>query len=189
MQRAVMAGERETGVTTMQMDEGLDTGDILMTKAFPIGKEDNFETVHDRSAEIGGKLLCETLRALAAGTVVPRKQDHAAATYAEKITKEECLLDFTLPAEVLDARIRGLSPMPLAFTHMRDGKLLKIVCASPTNGKGQPGEVIRIEREGVVVACGEGALLFKTVLPEGKGRMSAADLARGRAIAIGDILA
>ena len=189
MQRAIMAGDRETGVTTMQMDEGLDTGDILMTEAFPIGKEDNFETVHDRSTEIGGKLLCKTLRALEAGTVTPQKQDHTAATYAEKITKEECLLDFSLPARVLDARIRGLSPIPLAFTHLRDGKVLKIVSATPAEGSGKAGEVIRTEREGVVVACGEGALLLKTVLPEGKGRMSAADMARGRAIAVGDILA
>jgi len=188
MQRAIMAGERETGVTTMRMDEGLDTGDILMVEKFPIGDEDNFETVHDRSAELGGKLLSATLRALEAGTVLPKKQDHSLATYAEKITKEECLLDFSQPASVLHARIRGLSPMPLAFTHLRDGKLLKVVSASPVTGKGQAGEVIRTEREGVVVACGEGALLLKTVLPEGKGRMSAADLARGRAIAVGDIL-
>ena len=188
MQRAIMAGEHETGVTTMRMDEGLDTGDILMVEKFPIGDEDNFETVHDRSAELGGKLLSATLRALEAGTVLPKKQDHSLATYAEKITKEECLLDFSQPASVLDARIRGLSPIPLAFTHLRDGKLLKVVSASPVTGKGRAGEVIRTEREGVVVACGEGALLLKTVLPEGKGRMSAADLARGRAIAIGDIL-
>ncbi len=188
MQRAIMEGERETGVTTMQMDEGLDTGDILFTEAFPIGKEDNFETVHDRSAEIGGKLLARTLRALEDGTAVPKKQDHALATYAEKITKADCLIDFTLSASVLDARIRGLSPIPLAFTHLPNGKLLKVLSASPTSGRGAPGEVIRTERDGVVVACGEDALLLRTVLPEGKGKMSASDLARGRAIAVGDLL-
>ena len=188
MQRAIMAGEHETGVTTMRMDEGLDTGDILMVEKFPIGDEDNFETVHDRSAELGGKLLSATLRALEAGTVLPKKQDHSLATYAEKITKEECLLDFSQPASVLDARIRGLSPIPLAFTHLRDGKLLKVVSASPVTGKGRAGEVIRTEREGVVVACGEGALLLKTVLPEGKGRMSAGDFIRGRKIGVGDLL-
>ena len=188
MQRAIMAGEKETGVTTMQMDAGLDTGDILLTERFPIGPYDNFEAVHDRSADVGGALLCRTLRELEAGTLVPVKQDHAAATYAEKITKEDCVIDFSLPASVLDARIRGLSPIPLAFTRLPSGKLLKVVSATLATGSGACGEVIRVEKEGVVVACGEGALLLRTVLPEGKGKMSAADLARGRAIAVGDLL-
>lgn len=188
MQRAIMAGERETGVTTMQMDEGLDTGDILMTEKFPIGDDDNFETVHDRSMAIGGALLSKTLHALAAGTVTPVKQNDGEASYAEKITKEECLLDFSMPAKVLHARIRGLSPIPLAFTHLPNGKLLKIVSARLTEGHGAQGEVLRVEKGGVAVACGEGALLLQTVLPEGKGKMCASDLARGRAIAPGDLL-
>lgn len=188
MQRAIMNGEKETGVTTMQMDAGLDTGDILLTEKFPIGPADNFETVHDRSALVGGALLCRTLRALEAGTLTPVKQDHASATYAEKITKEDCAIDFSLSASVLDARIRGLSPIPLAFTRLPSGKLLKVVSATPVAGHGAPGEVIRAEKEGVVVACGDGALLLRTVLPEGKGRMSAADLLRGRSLSVGDIL-
>ncbi len=188
MQRAVMAGERETGVTTMKMDAGLDTGDILLTEKFPIGDEDTFETVHDTSAAIGGALLCKTLAALEDGTVSPIPQNHAEATYAEKITKEDCALDFSLPSSVLHARIRGLSPIPLAFTRMPNGKLLKVVSATLTEGRGVPGEILRAEKDGVAVACGEGALLLRTVLPEGKGRMSAADLARGRALLVGDIL-
>ena len=189
MQRAVMNGERETGVTTMKMDAGLDTGDILLVERFPIGKEDTFETVHDTSASIGGKLLAKTLRALEDGTATPVPQNHAEATYAEKITKEECLIDFSLPASLLHNRIRGLSPIPLAFTHMPNGKLLKVVCASLAEGHGKCGEILRAERDGFVVACSEGALLFRTVVPEGKGRMSAADLLRGRQIVVGDILA
>lgn len=188
MQRAIMAGETETGVTTMKMDAGLDTGDILLVERFPIGDEDNFETVHDKSAEIGGALLCQTLSGLASGTIAPIKQDHALATYADKITKEDCAIDFSLSAQALFARIRGLSPIPLAFTHMPNGKLLKIVSAVPTVGKGTPGEVLRAEKEGVAVACGEGALLLRTVVPEGKGKMSATDLVRGRQISVGDIL-
>lgn len=189
MQRAIMAGESETGVTTMKMDEGLDTGDILFTEAFPITEEDNFETVHDRSAEKGGALLCKTLRALADGTVTPVKQDHTEASYAEKITKADCALDFSHTAKALSAQIRGLSPIPLAFTKTPDGKLLKIVAARAVAGKGTPGTVIRTEADGFVVACGEGALLVSTVLPEGKGRMSGADLVRGRRLAVGDLLA
>ncbi len=188
MQRAVMNGERETGVTTMKMDAGLDTGDILLVEKFPIGDEDTFETVHDTSAAIGGALLAKTLSGLMDGTVTPRPQNHGEATYAEKITKEDCAIDFSLPARTLHARIRGLSPMPLAFTRMPNGKLLKVVSASVVHGKGACGEILRAERDGLVVACGEGALLLRTVLPEGKGRMSAADLLRGRQLALGDIL-
>ncbi len=187
MQRAIMNGETETGVTTMLMDEGLDTGDILFTEKFPIGEEDNFETVHDTSAAIGGRLLCKTLAALRDGSVTPVKQAEG-ATYAEKITKEDQRLDLSLSARRLHAIIRGLSPIPLAITKTPDGKLLKIVRARPTDGKGAPGEVIRIEKEGFVIATGEGALLIIEVLPEGKGRMSAADFCRGRRIAIGDVL-
>ena len=189
MQRAVMNGERETGVTTMKMDAGLDTGDILLVEKFPIGDEDTFETVHDTSAEIGGALLSRTLRGLEAGTVPPRPQNHDDATYAEKITKEDCAIDFSLPAKTLHARIRGLSPIPLAFTRMPNGKLLKVISAALTEGEGAPGEIIRLEKDGFAVACTEGALLFRTVLPEGKGRMSAADLVRGRQLAVGDVLA
>ena len=189
MQRAVMNGDQETGVTTMKMDVGLDTGDILLVEKFLIGNEDTFETVHDRSAAIGGELLAQTLRGLEEGSITPVPQDHAAATYAEKITKEECAIDFSLPAKVVHARIRGLSPIPLAYTRMPNGKLLKVVSASLSLGHGKQGEIIREEKDGFVVACLEGALLFRTVIPEGKGKMSAADLLRGRQIAVGDILA
>ena len=189
MQRAIMAGEEETGVTTMRMEAGLDTGDILLVERFPIGKDDNFETVHDRSAEIGGALLCRTLTGLLAGTLTPVKQEEHLATYADKITKEDCAIDFSLPARVLHARIRGLSPIPLAFTHLPNGKLLKIVSARLTEGKGRPGEIIRADKDGAVVACGDGALLLGTVLPEGKGKMSSSDLVRGRQLSVGDLLA
>ena len=188
MQRAIMAGEKETGVCTMQMDAGLDTGDILLCRAFPISDEDTFETVHDRSAEIGGALLCETLKGLSEGSLTPQKQDEASATYAEKITKEDCVLDFSKSARMLSAQIRGLSPMPLSFTKTPDGKLLKVVSASLTEGRGKPGEILREEGDGFVVACGEGAILLHTVLPEGKGRMSAADMLRGRRVRLGDVL-
>lgn len=187
MQRAVMNGERETGVTTMRMDEGLDTGDVLFTESFPIGEEDTFETVHDTSAAIGGPLLCRTLAALEAGTVTPKPQE-GEACYAEKITKEDQRIDFRLPAKVLHARIRGLSPIPLAFTNTPDGKLLKVVTARVAEGKGRPGEVLRLEKEGFVVACGEGALLVTRIVPEGKGKMDAADFLRGRKLAVGDFL-
>ena len=191
MQRAVMAGEKETGVTIMQMDEGLDTGDILLCEKFAIGEEDTFETVHDTSAAIGGKLLCRAVRALEAGEIIPIKQSEEGATYAEKITKADQILDFSKSASVLSAQIRGLSPIPLAFTKTPDGKLLKVVRARAVAGKGQAGEVIALSDKGeggITVACGEGALTLLTVIPEGKGKMSAADMVRGRKIKEKDML-
>ena len=191
MQRAVMNGESETGVTTMLMDEGLDTGDILFTERFPIGDSDTFETVHDKSAALGGPLLCKTLHALAEGTAVRTKQDESGVSYAEKIEKADCFLDFTRSATALSAQIRGLYPFPLALTHTPDGKLLKICSAVPTTGAGAPGEVIRVSGKGdgeIVVACGEGALSLRTLVPEGKGKMTAGDLVRGRRINEKDVL-
>ena len=190
MQRAIMAGETETGVCVMQMDAGLDTGDVLAKCVFPITDEDDFGTVHDTSAELGGALLCQTLAALKNGTVIPEKQV-GEPTYAEKITKADTALDFSLPADVLFAKIRGLSPIPLAYTKTPDGKLLKVVKAARACGEGRPGEVIALSTEGegrITVACGEGAIALISVLPEGKGRMKAADMIRGRKIKEGDIL-
>ena len=191
MQRAIMAGESETGVTVMQMDEGLDTGDILLTERFPITEDDNFETVHDRSAAVGGALLCRAVKEIEEGTVTPVKQAEEGASYAEKITKEDQKLDFSKSAKQLCAQVRGLSPIPLAFTKTPDGKLLKVVAAKVTDGKGTPGEVIHLDDKGdggIAVACGEGALLLTRVVPEGKGKMSAADMIRGRKIRPGDKL-
>lgn len=191
MQRALIAGERETGVTVMKMDEGLDTGDILLVSKFPISLDDNFETVHDTSAVLGGKLLCEAVDGLAAGTLKGIPQPAEGATYAEKITKEDCKIDFTKSAKELHDLIRGLSPVPLAFTKTPDGRLLKLVRARVAEGHGAPGEVIALSDKGegeIVVACGEGAIALLAVKPEGKGTMRAADMIRGRKIRLKDVL-
>ena len=190
MQRAVMDGESETGVTVMQMDEGLDTGDILSVSRFAIGPTDDFEAIHDRSAEIGAPLLVETLAKLEKGEITPIKQDSALATYASKVEKADCKIDFTLSAKKLDYIIRGVTPIPGAFAYL-DDKMIKINKALPIEGKGRPGEVIALDERGegsFTVATGEGALKVLTVIPEGKGKMSAGDLIRGRKISLGDIL-
>ena len=190
MQRAIMEGERETGVTVMYMNEGLDTGDIISVAKFPIGDEDDFEAIHDRSAEIGGALMSKTLRDIEAGVAARIAQDHSLATYAAKIEKEDCKLDFTKTAKELDFNIRGVTPIPGAFAYL-NGKMLKINKALPTTGKGKCGEVIALDGSGdgyFTVACGEGALRVLSVIPEGKGKMSAGDFIRGRKINLGDIL-
>lgn len=190
MQRAVINGERETGVTLMQMDVGLDTGDILMQSAFPIGAEDTFETVHDISAKLGGEMLLALLPRLAAGEVTPVKQADALATYAAKIEKSDCRIDFTKNATELNRLIRGVNPIPMAFC-MQGEKMLKLVRAVPVLGKGAPGEVLALSDVGegsITVACGEGALSITHLIPEGKGRMTAADYIRGRKIQKGEFL-
>ena len=188
MQRAIIDGCAETGITTMFMDVGLDTGDMLLKKSVAIDLHDTFETVHDKLGECGAELLLRTLALLEAGEITPEKQDDALATYAQKIEKEDCLLDFSRTAKEVHDRIRGLSPIPLSFTHTPDGKLLKVVSSDLCTGKGKPGEVISLENGRITVACGEGAVALLSVLPEGKKRMSAADFINGRRISVGDIL-
>ena len=190
MQRAVMDGESETGVTIMYMDVGLDTGDIIAAERFPIGEEDDFETVHDTSLLIGSRLLSDTIYEIEAGRATRTKQDDSLATYAKKVEKEDCRIDFSLDAKVVSARIRGVTPIPGAFTFL-NGKMLKVARVKAVEGDGKPGEVIAVDgaKEGsVTVACGSGAIRILQVTPEGKGKMSAGDFVRGRKIAVGDIL-
>ena len=190
MQRAVMNGEIETGVTVMYMAEGLDTGDIMLTESFPISETDDFESVHDTSARLSGELLLRAIAHLEEGTAPRIPQDDTQASYAEKIEKEDCHIDFTLPARVVSARVRGVTPIPMAFAY-QDGKMLKLFRPSVTDGTGTPGEVIATDGKGegsITVACGEGAIRFTGVIPEGKGRMSAGDFVRGRKINVGEIL-
>ena len=191
MQRAIIDGCAETGVTTMLMNEGLDTGDMLLKQAVCIGEADNFETMHDRLGEVGATLLLKTLDALESGSVTPVAQDAALATYAAKIQKADCLIDFSRTAKAVHDLVRGLSPIPLAFTHTPDGKLLKVVAARVVRREGvfaPAGTVLSLQGE-IEVACGEGSVSLLSVLPEGKGRMSAADYIRGRRISVGDLLA
>ena len=190
MQRAIIDGESETGVTVMYMNEGLDTGDIISVEKFPIGAEDNFEDIHDRSALVGGKLLSDTIVKMEKGESTRTPQDDSLATYAAKIEKSDCKIDFSKTSSELDCMIRGVTPIPGAFAYL-NGKMLKIVKAVPVDKKGGIGEVISTDGVGegaFVVACGSGALRVTQVIPEGKGKMSAGDFIRGRKINVGDIL-
>lgn len=191
MQRAIIDGEKVTGVTIMYMDVGLDTGDMLYKSEVDIVEDDNFEDIHDKLAACGADALIKTVELLKNGKAVREKQDDALSTYAAKIEKADCLLDFTKSAEELHDLIRGLSPIPLSFTHTQDGKLLKVTSARVADRDAflnkTAGEVVSLDGE-IVVACGKGKIAITGVLPEGKGRMSAADFIRGRKINVGDIL-
>ena len=191
MQRAIIDGEKVTGVTIMYMDVGLDTGDMLYKSEVEIADDDNFENIHDKLAERGADALIKTVELIKKGEAVREKQNDGLSTYAAKIEKSDCLLDFSKSAQELHDLIRGLSPIPLSFTHPPDGKLLKITSARVKDrdadcGK-TSGEVLSLDGE-IVVACGKGKLSITGVLPEGKGRMNAADFIRGRKINVGDIL-
>lgn len=193
MQRAIIDGCKTTGITTMYMAEGLDTGDMLLKDEIVIEQNDNFEDIHDRLGACGAKTLLRTIDALRKGTLTPEVQDDALASYAAKIEKADCLLDFSHDAKSLHDRIRGLSPIPLAFTHTPDGKLLKILAArvsdTPCPADAAPGTVVALDNGEITVACGNASTLaLLRVLPEGKGRMSAADFIRGRKINLGDVL-
>jgi methionyl-tRNA formyltransferase len=173
------------------MDVGLDTGDIIEIEKFPINADDDFEAIHDRSAEVGSKLLSETIVKLGEGTATRTPQNNELATYAAKIEKEDSKIDFALDAATLDCRIRGVTPIPGAFCYL-GGKMLKILRATPVAKTGDtPGLVVDVDPVGngsFTVLCGTGALLVTSVKPEGKGAMSAGDFIRGRKIAKGDIL-
>lgn len=191
MQRAIIDGKKETGITTMKMDVGLDTGDMLLTLPVSIEENDDFETIHDRLGEAGASLLLKTLNGMKEGTLIPQKQDETLATYAAKIEKADCLIDFDKDASAVHDLIRGLSPIPLAFTYTPDQKMLKI--AKSRIGKrdgnyGRPGEVISLAEGVIEVACKNGTLRILEVLPEGKRRMNASDFINGRRIAVGDLL-
>lgn len=190
MQRAIIDGKPITGVTIMYMAEGLDTGDMLLKRELTIGENDNFEDIHDGLGALGASTLIEVIDMLESGTATRTPQDDSLSTYAKKITKEDCALCFDSDARTLHNLIRGLSPIPLAFTHTPNGKLLKIIesriCDESTE-HATPGKVLSVD-SGIEVACKKGSILILRVLPEGKARMSASDFIRGRGIAVGDIL-
>ena len=190
MQRAIIDGKSVTGITTMYMDVGLDTGDMLLRREVEILKNDNFEDIHDKLGACGAALIVETLEAIENGTAERIPQDEALATYAQKITKADCLIDFSADAETVHDLIRGLSPIPLSFTHTPDGKLLKITASEMARSCPEgscAGEIISLDG-GITVACGRGAVTLLGVVPEGRSRMSATDFIRGRKVSIGDIL-
>ncbi len=190
MQRAIMEGKKETGVTTMMMDVGLDTGDMLLVGKIEICEHDNFETVHDKLGACGAETLIRTLEKLKDGTLTRTPQDGTLATYAAKIEKSDCVIDFSRTAQEVHDRIRGLSPIPLSFTYTPDGKMLKVIASqvSKCETRAEAGTVVSLSDGRITVACGTGAVDLLTVLPEGKKRMSASDFINGRKINVGDRL-
>lgn len=177
IQRAVMAGDAETGVMVMQMDEGLDTGPVLMVERVAIGRQTAGE-LSDKLARLGADLMVRALGALERGAITAQPQAAEGATYAKKISKDEARIDWTQNAREIDCRIRGLSPWPGAWSEVK-GERVKILLAEPVPGKGAPGEVIGGD---LTIACGEGALRLLKVQRAGSKAMTAGELLKGFAV-------
>jgi methionyl-tRNA formyltransferase len=177
IQRAVMAGDEETGVMVMQMDEGLDTGPVLMAEKVRIGRKTSGDLTSELS-RLGADLMVRALGALERGGVTPQPQGTDGVTYAKKITKDEARIDWSKSANEIDCLIRGLAPSPGAFTEVK-GERLKMLCAMPITDRGAPGEVIT---DDLTVACGDGALKLLKVQRAGKGVMEARELLKGFAL-------
>jgi methionyl-tRNA formyltransferase len=187
VQRALLDGMTATGVTTIRMDEGMDTGPILLQAEEAIDPEDDAGSLGRRLAAIGARTLVDTIDRLAAGTVDPRPQDELLATFAPKLSAGDRWLDWERPAEELLRRVRALGPQPAASTRFR-GDVLKVFRAAVHEGSGPPGSVLAIGEEGFLVAAGEGALGLLEVGPAGRRRMGAPEFVRGHRPEVGEIL-
>jgi len=180
IQAAIAAGDRETGISVMYMDEGLDTGDILLQHSIDILPDDTGRSLHDRLAHIAPNALLESLRMLATGTAPRIPQDNSLATYAAKLKRENGRINWSEPAEVIERKIRAFNPWPDAFMQI-DRQKLKIFSATVVDLSGHPGEILRSEGQ-LIIAAGKGALSLGEVQLEGKKRMTAQEFLRGHAL-------
>jgi methionyl-tRNA formyltransferase len=177
--RAVEAGDAETGVTIMQMDAGLDTGDMVLAERIPIAPEDTSGSLHDKLASLGGRLIVEALELAACGGLAPVKQSEAGVTYAHKIDKSEAAVDWTQPAAVIARRMRAFDPFPGA-TGTLNGETIKLWRAEALPGDGgEPGRVAAVSVGGVDVYCGQGAVRLTQLQRAGGKRLPVADFLRG----------
>jgi len=183
IQRALLAGDRETGISIMQMDAGLDAGPVLIQRRVPITDEDDAASLHDKLAALGAEMMAGALVELAAGRAHPEPQPAGGATYARKIDKRETSLDWSRPASELERAIRAFRPQPGASTSLA-GESVKIWRALPAEGSGAPGTVLRAQKE-LVVACGEAALNVLELQRSGGKRLDAAQFLSGRPLAPG----
>lgn len=185
IQWSVLNGDKVTGVTTMYMEKGLDTGDILETKEYEIGINDTAGEVFDTLAEMGGKLILDTLEKAEKGELHPIKQDDSKSSYAKMLDKSMCNIDFSKTNLQVHNQVRGLSPWPVASTKL-NGKVLKIFETRLAEGKGKPGEILNTNP--LTIACGEGAVVVNTVQLQGKKRMDSKAFLQGHKLEKGTVI-
>ena len=186
--RAIEAGDARTGITIMQMDAGLDTGDMLLLETIDIAPSDTTATLHDKLAPLGGRLIVEALELSACGGLSPRPQPAEGVTYAHKIEKVEAAIDWREPAAVIERRLRAFDPFPGA-TATLDGDVIKCWRGVVEPGRGAPGEVLRADDHGITVACGDAALCLIELQRAGGKRLPAAVFLQSQAVAAGTMLA
>lgn len=191
IQHVIIEGEEKTGITVMQMDAGIDTGDMLYKKEIPIEAEENYETLHDKLTVLGGEAIVEAIELLEQGKLVPEKQEDSDSCYAPKITKEMGRIEFSKSAAEIDRLIRGMTPWPSAYTGYQ-GKQLKIWKAVPLetyDNKGRSGgEILEVSKNSVIVAAGKGAVEILELQLEGKKRMTTHDFLLGVKMLPGEML-
>jgi methionyl-tRNA formyltransferase len=185
IQRAIEAGDTQTGVTIMQMEEGLDTGPMLATAATPIADTDTGANLHDRLSTMGASLLVDTLAKLERGAIQPTTQDNAHATYAAKLRKDEARLDWSADAALLARRVRAFDPWPVAHTILNGENLRVWAARAESGGSAAPGTVLAADADGVRVQCGRGALCITRLQAEGGKPLEARLFLNGRPIAPG----
>jgi methionyl-tRNA formyltransferase len=190
IQWAVANGDKETGVTIMYMDKGMDTGDIILKRTVWIGDDETAGELHDRLAVAGAELLSEAMHDIKAGCVPRISQDESKATYAPKLSKKDGAIDWTLAAYDIHNKIRGFNPWPCCFCHVPDKKhdMLRILSSGVEDGCGSPGEVLDVKGDGPLIACGSGALRLLKVQPQGKRVMSGREYICGHALQRGEML-
>lgn len=188
IQWAVAMGDTITGVTAMRMDEGMDTGDILLQRQVPILKEDTGGTLHDKLAGLSAGLVSETVEGLEKGSIEPRPQEHDKATYAPQLKKEDGRIDFNEDADTIARKVRAFDPWPGAYAFI-SGEQTRITRALPEKGPAStPGKVVRADNDGIVAACGNDSLRILELKPPGKRSMEAGAFLSGRSVSPGDVI-
>ena len=190
IQRAILEGDNETGVTLMKMDEGLDTGDIIAVSRTPIQATDNSLILHERLAELGATLIVRTLPDYIVGKITPNPQNNNLATYAKKITKDDGRIDWSLPAVEIHRRIRAFTPWPGAFTFLpvEKKRLLKVCAAGISESEGSAGEILSVIGNNLLVACGQKSLTLTELQREGSRRMNVDNFMNGCSLEPGMML-
>ena len=185
IQRAILAADGQTGITIMQMDAGLDTGDILLQQACPIGSEDNAQTLHDKLASLGAACIVQALPQLANGSLRAQPQDESKTSYAAKLSKAEAWLDWNRSAAELERAVRAYNPFPVACGEL-NGTVIKIWRAHRGSGKGIPGTVLGMDKSGIEVACAEGSLWLEILQKPGGKPLPAAQFVQGFELSAGN---
>ncbi|MBI5429506.1 MAG: methionyl-tRNA formyltransferase [Nitrosomonadales bacterium] len=185
IQRAILAGDAETGITIMQMDAGLDTGDMLLRRVCAIGPDDTAATLHDQLAELGASCMLEALRLLREDRLVPVKQDNAAATYAAKLLKSEGQIDWRQDARQIERAVRAFNPFPVSHATFK-GAAIKIWQAALIGQHGEPGAVLAVDKQGITVACGKDALRLEMLQRPGGKAQTAAQFLQAVPVKAGD---